>query len=54
MDLGETPCTGVLQKARLTGPMARISHIVILTELNHFSKEINDYLKQSYNRVAAK
>lgn len=54
MDLGDLPFNDTVQKTKLTGPMPRISHMVIITEEKHFDKKISDYLKQSYNRVNKK
>lgn len=50
IDLGEMPFTATLQKSKLSGPMPRISHMIILTDINQFDKNVNEYLQLSYNR----
>ncbi|HNJ55778.1 MAG TPA: DUF5655 domain-containing protein [Chitinophagaceae bacterium] len=50
MDLGDEPFAGTLQKSKLTGPMPRISHMVVVTDSKQFDKKILDYLQASYNR----
>ena len=50
IDLGDMPFTETLQKSKLTGPMPRISHMVIVTDINQFDKKVHDYLQLSYNR----
>lgn len=54
MDLGDLPFNDTVQKTKLTGPMPRISHMVIITEEKHLDKKVSEYLKQSYNRVNKK
>ncbi len=51
MDLGEIPYDGKLEKAKLTGPMPRISHMVILKENEDFSDTVLNWLNESYNRI---
>jgi predicted transport protein len=50
MDLGNESFTEMLQKSKLTGPMPRISHMVVLTDGKQFDKKILNYLQASYNR----
>ena len=37
MDLGDQPFTEDLEKAKLTGPMPRISHMIVVREKNDFN-----------------
>jgi predicted transport protein len=50
IDLGDMPFTETLQKSKLSGPMPRISHMVIITDINQIDKNVNEYLQLSYNR----
>jgi hypothetical protein len=50
IDLGDMPFTENLQKSKLSGPMPRISHMVVFTDIKQFDKEIIEYLQLSYNR----
>lgn len=50
MDLGELVFTETLQKSKPSGPMPRISHMVILTEIKKLDKKVIEYLRSSYNR----
>ncbi len=50
IDLGDTLFTETLLKSKLTGPMPRISHMVIISDINQFDKKIKEYLQLSYNR----
>lgn len=50
MDLGDVKFNDTLQKSKLTGPMPRISHMIIFTEEKNYNKQVSEYLKQSYNR----
>jgi len=54
LDLGDIPFTETIQKAKLIGPMPRISHMVVLTRSKHFDINTPTYLKQSYNRTHIK
>lgn len=54
MDLGEVAFNDTLQKSKLTGPMPRISHMIIITEKEQFSKQVSEFIKQSYNRTNKK
>ena len=50
MDLGDAPLTAILQKSKLTGPMPRISHMVIITGEGDFDNSVSQFLQSSYNR----
>lgn len=50
VDLGEQRFTETLQKSKLSGPMPRISHMLIITEAQQFDKKAIEYLQTSYNR----
>ena len=50
LDLGDEPFNEILQKSKLTGPMPRISHMLILTDLSEFNLQTSDYLARSYGR----
>lgn len=54
MDLGEMAFTETLQKSKLSGPMPRISHMTVITELKQFDKQLIEYLQTSYNRTHKK
>jgi len=54
LDLGEAPFDEYIQKSKLTGPMPRISHMVILTDFQQFDKKLLDLLHHSYQRTAKK
>lgn len=50
LDLGDRPFDERVEKAKLTGPMPRISHMVVATDASRFDKELVDLLKQSHAR----
>ena len=50
LDLGDRPFDEKVEKAKLTGPMPRISHMVIATNAGRFNDELIDLLKQSHLR----
>lgn len=54
LDLGDEAFTEVLQKSKLTGPMPRISHMVILSESEHFDNRVKQLVQQSFNRTNKK
>jgi Domain of unknown function (DUF5655)/Domain of unknown function (DUF4287) len=54
LDLGDVPFTETLFKSKLTGPMPRISHMVVITEKTQFDKNVLQLLTQSYNRTNKK
>ena len=50
LDLGDRPFDETVSKAKLTGPMPRISHQVVLTEPQQFDKSIVELLRESHGR----
>ena len=50
IDLGDIAFTETLQKSKLSGPMPRISHMIVLTDIKQFDKKVVEYLQLSYNR----
>ncbi len=50
LDLGDRPFDETVEKAKLTGPMPRISHMIVVTDVNQFDSEMADLLKQSHGR----
>lgn len=50
IDLGDIAFTETLQKSKLSGPMPRISQMIVLTDINQFDKKVLEYLQLSYNR----
>lgn len=48
LDLGDRPFDEKVEKAKLTGPMPRISHMVVATDGSRFDAELVDLLRQSY------
>lgn len=54
LDLGDEPFSETLKKSKLTGPMPRISHMLILTELKDLNKNAMALLTKSYNRTHSK
>lgn len=51
LDLGDLPFNEFVQKTKLTGPMPRISHMVVLTGESELNNTLSDYLSQSFHRV---
>lgn len=54
IDLGDMPFSEVLLKSKLTGPMNRISHMVILTDIKQYNSKIQHFLQMSYDRTNKK
>lgn len=54
MDLGETEFNETVQKTKLSGPMPRISHMAVITDMKQFDKRLLEYLHLSYNRTHKK
>jgi predicted transport protein len=54
MDLGDMPFNETVQKTKLSGPMPRISHMVVITDIKQFDKKLIDLLQSSYNRTHKK
>jgi hypothetical protein len=50
MDLGDRPFDEVVQKSKLTGPMPRITHMIIITDNKQFDNKLEELLQASYNR----
>lgn len=50
LDLGDRPFDETVEKAKLTGPMPRISHMFVLTDANQLNDEIAEALRQSHAR----
>jgi predicted transport protein len=51
MDLGDLAFNDYLQKSKITGPMPRISHMVIITEPVNINKKLLDLMKKANERV---
>jgi hypothetical protein len=50
LDLGDRPFDSVIEKAKLSGPMPRISHMFILTDAKQLNKTIAEAIKESHSR----
>jgi hypothetical protein len=50
LDLGDRPFDDTIEKAKLTGPMPRISHMFVLTDRGQLDARIVQLLKQSHSR----
>ncbi len=50
LDLGERSFDEKVEKAKLTGPMPRISHMVVATDEKRFDSELVELFKQSHGR----
>jgi hypothetical protein len=50
LDLGDRPFDEKIEKAKLTGPMPRISHMFVLTDAKQLDKSIVEALKESHGR----
>jgi len=51
MDLGDMPFNDQVEKVRMTGPMPRISHMVVIKDQEDFTDEVAELLKKSNARV---
>lgn len=51
LDLGEQPFEGNLEKSKLTGPMPRISHMIVLKNKEDFNTDVSKWIEASYNRI---
>ncbi len=49
-DLGDQPFDAVIEKAKLSGPMPRISHMFVLTDAGQLDANIVDALTKSHGR----
>ncbi len=54
LDLGELPLNDRVQKTKLAGPMPRISHMVVLTDINQMDHALIQLIELSYNRTHKK
>jgi predicted transport protein len=54
MDLGDMAFNETVQKTKLSGPMPRISHMAVITDMKQFDKKLMEYLQLSYNRTHKK
>lgn len=50
LDLGDRPFDAQIEKARLTGPMPRISHMFVLTDEKQLDESIVEALRASHAR----
>lgn len=51
MDLGDKLLDQLIEKSKLTGPMPRISHMVVIRKISDLNKRVFDLLETSKNRV---
>ena len=51
VDLGNRPFDEIVFKSKLSGPMPRISHMVVITDAGQLNNSIAKLLKDSYNRA---
>lgn len=54
LDLGNEPFTTAIQKSKLTGPMPRISHMLVVTDAEMVDEAVLNLIRQSYNRTHTK
>ena len=50
-DLGDRPFDQTVTKSKLTGPMPRISHMVVVTDRKQLNDEIINLLRESHTRT---
>lgn len=50
-DLGDMPHNEILLKSKLTGPMPRISHMVVISNEKEVNNKLKEYLAKSYART---
>lgn len=50
MDLGDRPFDEKVEKARLTGPMPRISHMIVVTDASQLDSDLVELLNLSRSR----
>jgi hypothetical protein len=50
LDLGDRPFDDKVSKAKLTGPMPRISHMMVVTDAAQLDAEMAELLRQSHAR----
>lgn len=51
MDLGDIPFEGIVQKAKLTGSMPKISHMVVIKNHSDINKSLFKLLETAHKRV---
>ncbi len=51
MDLGNAPFEGIVEKSKLTGPMPRISHMVVIKVSSDVNKNLFQLLDKANKRV---
>ena len=51
VDLGDRPFDETVTKSKLSGPMPRISHMVIVTDENSFNEDMLTLLRASHSRT---
>lgn len=49
-DLGERPFDESVGKSKMSGPMPRISHMLVVTDKNQFDQQLVELLKLSHSR----
>ena len=49
-DLGDRSFDDAVSKSKMTGPMPRISHMIVVTDLSQFDDSVVELLKQSHAR----
>lgn len=54
LDLGDEPFTDLIQKSKMTGPMPRISHMLILNDFNQLDEKAKQFVQTSFNRTHKK
>ncbi len=54
IDLGDMAFHDTIQKTKLSGPMPRISHMAVITDIKQFDKKLIEYIQLSYNRTHKK
>lgn len=52
-DLGDRPFDETVEKAKLTGPMPRISHMMVITDAAQLDQSVVDLLGHSHSRCHA-
>ncbi len=51
MDLGDRPFDKIVEKSKLTGPMPRISHMVVIRKKSDVNEKVFNLLETAKNRV---
>lgn len=54
LDLGNEPFTDKIQKAKLTGPMPRFTHMIVITAFEQINKNVLSQISKSYERTHKK